>query len=126
MVAAEQDQDASAQYWRTAVTAEAVLYRRILIMGLPFLKRTQVRREYEVGHVRGACFGVSRSRERQHMCKLSLPSDLDDNVRSGLRAIIASMAVDAPHFTCTSIQINVGLRAVLHTDTASIGPSLFL
>ena len=96
MIAANHDYGAAAAQWQSSGSHDAALYRRIVDMQLPFLKRTQVRREYASETVRGACFGISRSDTRQLSCKLSLHNGQDAHVESGLQMISVSVAAVDP------------------------------
>ena len=127
----EKDYGKTEQWWSSSPEPTATLYRAILDMDLPYLVRTQVRRENQSSSVRGACFGASRTPRSADKTpsrlafKTKLNKGNDQLVQSALLMIVSSIAKAAPGFRFSSVQINQGPRAAMHMDTANVGPSLF-
>ncbi len=126
----EHDADQRERFWHSSHSPEALLFRSINDMCLPCLARTHVRREMGSAAVRGACFGASRTRHSttrasQLTFKTSLGQGHDTDIERALLHITSSIALQHPLFKYTSIQINQGLRATMHIDSANVGPSLF-
>ncbi len=126
----DHDADHIERHWQTSNSHAALLFRTIVDIELPFLVRSQVRREMGSSMARGACFGASRTphsptRPSQLAFKTGHGQGKDTTIESALRHITRSIALYDPLFRYTSIQINQGLRATMHIDSANVGPSLF-
>ena len=105
------------RYWDTSNDALPVIYRHIRACSWPQLARQNVQGSVSQ-NARGCCIGLSRGSQPQPYCYA--PGAYADFVR----LIVAHATNTHPNFQFTSIQINVGLSSVLHTDDANVGPSL--
>ena len=105
-------------FWHYATHPLACLWRTLMVRRMPSHKRTQVAPRHAAG-IQEECLGISQSSAREAYCSRASAEDIElvELIRSTLPQELA-------RFSFSSIQLNRGLRPILHRGAANVGGSV--